>query len=100
MLTLVSSKVSIGSAAGATAARRPESKSCHCSPENSGLAASSGSASGLPQAQRTRGMPRSSTITAVPACRTAWKGLATVPVKPWLVTRVSSRRMTGVSEAT
>jgi hypothetical protein len=31
-----------------------------------------GGVSGLPQAQRVRGTPRSSTSTAVPAWRTAW----------------------------
>lgn len=35
-----------------------------------------GGVKGLPQAQRTRGRPRSSTRTAVPAWRTAWKPLA------------------------
>lgn len=31
-----------------------------------------GEPSGLPQPQRTRGTPRSSIRTAVPACSTAW----------------------------
>lgn len=35
------------------------------------LVSATGGVSGLPQAQRTRGMPRPSTRTAVPVCRTA-----------------------------
>ena len=43
------------------------------SPFGSGVVFSAtGGFSGLPQAQRTRGTPRSSTRTAVPDWRTAW----------------------------
>lgn len=42
-------------------------------PNRFGLAFSAtGGPSGFPQAQRTRGTPRSSTSTAVPAWSTAW----------------------------
>lgn len=45
----------------------------HGRPCRSGFAVSgTGGPSGFPQAQRTRGTPRSSTMTAVPAWRTAW----------------------------
>jgi hypothetical protein len=57
-----------------------------------------GRSSGLPQEHRTRGTPCSSTITAVPACRTDWKAFARPFRKPWLVTAVSVRRTTGVSD--
>ncbi|MDH6131306.1 hypothetical protein P3T37_000675 [Kitasatospora sp. MAA4] len=57
-----------------------------------------GGSSGFPQAQRVRSTPRLSTSTAVPACSTDWKPLATPFAKPWLVTRVSTRSTTGVSD--
>lgn len=56
-----------------------------------------GGRSGLPQEHRTRGTPRLSTSTAVPAWRTDWKLVAAPLRKPWLVTRVSTRSTTGVS---
>ena len=56
-----------------------------------GARCATGGVSGLPQAQRTRGTPWSSTRTAVPAWSTDWKGVALPLVKPWLVTRVSTR---------
>jgi hypothetical protein len=57
-----------------------------------------GGSNGLPQAQRARGTPWLSTSTAVPAWSTDWKVVAWPLLKPWLVTRVSVRRTTGVSE--
>lgn len=45
----------------------------HVCPKRFGAALSgTGGPSGLPHAQRTRGTPRSSTSTAVPAWSTAW----------------------------
>nr|WP_051966408.1 hypothetical protein [Kitasatospora mediocidica] len=57
-----------------------------------------GGSSGFPHAQRVRGTPRLSTSTAVPACSTDWKLVAAPSANPWLVTRVSTRSTTGVSE--
>jgi hypothetical protein len=58
----------------------------------------SGGSSGLPHAQRARGTPWASTSTAVPACSTDWNVVAWPLAYPWLVTRVSTRSTTGVSE--
>lgn len=58
----------------------------------------SGGSSGLPHAHRARGTPWLSTSTAVPACSTDWYAVAWPFAKPWLVTRVSTRSTTGVSE--
>lgn len=57
-----------------------------------------GGSSGLPHAQRARGTPWLSKSTAVPACSTDWNVVAWPLLKPWLVTRVSTRRIAGVSE--
>lgn len=46
------------------------SRPCHSGPVNSSLASPCGSSSGLPESQRTRGIPRLSTSTAVPVCST------------------------------
>lgn len=54
----------------------------------------------MPQAQRRRGRPRSSTRTAVPAWRTDWWRVIRPARKPWPVTRVSARRTTGVRART
>src|SRR6266566_3307471 len=45
----------------------------------------------------TRGLPKSSTRTAVPACNTDCSVVALPLAKPWLVTRVSARSCIGVS---
>ncbi len=55
---------------------------------------------GLPQKHLTRGTPYLSTRTAVPASRIAGISLARPFTKPWLVTAVSERKMTGVRPAT
>jgi hypothetical protein len=55
-----------------------------------------GGFSGLPPAQRTRGMPRLSTRTAVPRWSTDWKLVARPSWKPWSVTCVSARSTTEV----
>jgi hypothetical protein len=73
-------------------------KVCHSVPVNASDDCMAGDSSGLPHEQRARGTPRSSTRTAVPACRTDWKVVAWPLLKPWLVTRVSTRSTTGVSE--
>lgn len=65
----------------------------NCSDENA-----SGGSSGFPHAQRARGTPWLSTSTAVPAWSTDWNVVAWPLAKPWLVTRVSTRSTTGVSE--
>ena len=54
--------------------------------------------SGFPHAHRTCGTPYWSTSTAVPACSTAWNGVANPPANPWLVTAVSARSDTGVND--
>ncbi len=46
------------------------------------LSWATGGSSGLPQAHRTRGTPRSSTSTAVPAWSTAWYAVAFPSRKP------------------
>ena len=58
-----------------------------------------GSSRGLPQAQRTRGTPRSSTRTAVPASSTLWREVARPSRNPWFVTRVSKRNRSGVRDS-
>jgi hypothetical protein len=65
-------KASTGSGAGATATTFDALYPGHASPVVFGaLCWATGGDSGLPHAQRTRGTPRSSTRTAVPAWRTA-----------------------------
>ena len=50
------------------------SRPCHLFPVYSSFAFVCGSVSGLPELQRTRGIPPPSIITAVPVCSTDWKG--------------------------
>ena len=83
---------------GTTTTVFPGSKDVHLVPVNLVEASSaSGASRGFPQAQRTRGSPWVSMSTAVPPCSTDWKVVAAPLLKPWLVTRVSSRSTTGVS---
>lgn len=70
----------------------------HWLPVNASEDCTAGGSSGLPHEQRARGTPWLSTSTAVPACRTDWKVVAWPLLNPWLVTRVSARRTTGVRE--
>ncbi len=87
-----------GCGAGMTTTTTWGSNVGHVVPVYTGaLCTGSGGRSGLPQRQRARGTPNSSTSTAVPACSTDWIGYAAPLLNPWLVTRVSERRMTGVS---
>lgn len=69
----------------------------HEVPVNFSEDCAAGGSSGLPHAQRARGTPWLSTSTAVPAWSTDWNVVAWPLAKPWLVTRVSARRTTGVS---
>lgn len=57
---------------GATTITWSELYPCHAVPVVRGVFCATGSVSGLPQAQRTRGTPRLSTRTAVPDWSTAW----------------------------
>jgi hypothetical protein len=70
----------------------------HAVPVNDSDDRAAGGSRGLQHAQRVRGTPWLSTSTAVPACSTDWKVVARPLANPWLVTRVSARRTTGVSE--
>lgn len=70
----------------------------HAGPVNDSVVRAAGGSSGLPHAQRARGTPWLSTSTAVPACSTDWNVVAWPLLNPWLVTRVSTRRIAGVSE--
>ncbi|CAB4535378.1 unannotated protein [freshwater metagenome] len=56
-----------------------------------------GAVSGFPQLHLTTGTPNSLTNTAVPAWRTAGTVVALPLLKPWLVTAVSERSVTGVN---
>ena len=87
-----------GAAAGATLTTAAGWKDGHALPVKTAVPCATGGSSGLPQAQRALGTPRLSTSTAVPACRMDWKLVAAPLAKPWLVTRVSIRSTTGVSE--
>jgi hypothetical protein len=70
----------------------------HCAPVNDSDDWTAGGSSGLPHEQRALGTPWLSTRTAVPAWRTDWNVVAWPLLNPWLVTRVSARRTTGVRE--
>jgi hypothetical protein len=73
-----SARFSIGASDCCTVITAWVSSPCHPVPVYCWLTSLCGSASGLPEAQRTRGMPRLSTITVVPVCSTDWK-YVTVP---------------------
>lgn len=69
--------------AGVTTTTLPGWKPDHGRPWVPGVALdTTGGFSGLPQAQRTRGTPRSSTRTAVPLCSTDWKLVVRPSRKP------------------
>jgi hypothetical protein len=72
----------------------------HDGPTNLTEVKAAGAVNGLPQKHLVTGKPCRSTSTAVPACRTAANAVTCPSTKPWLVTLVSERRMTGVSVAT
>lgn len=67
---------------GFTVTNELGSQPCHPVPVNCWLASPCGSASGLPESQRTRGTPRLSTSTAVPVCSTDWNAVASPFWKP------------------
>ena len=72
----------------------------HCGPTKVIRVKLVGLVSGLPQKQRVTGKPNASTSTAVPACSTDGTAVACPFAKPWLTTKVSDRRIAGVSSAT
>ena len=71
-----SARVSMEVADCRTVTTESVSRPCHLFPVYSSPTCVCVSASGLPESQRTRGIPRRSIITAVPVCSTDWKAVA------------------------